>query len=92
MVRGELYSAHGGRGGAVCRPRSASGALCGCCGLKAGCGDPCVKAGDRCDDEALRLLLLGFLEGPVFRVPMDQEFFHIGGSHVVFDAARCASR
>jgi hypothetical protein len=59
--------------------------------LNKGCGDPFVKAGDRGDDEALCLLNLRFLEGAVFWVPLDKEFFHISGVLVVFDSAGGAS-
>ena len=56
-----------------------------------GVGTPCGKAGDRSNDEALCLLCLRLLEGVVFWIPLDHEFFHISGSPVVFDAARGAS-
>ncbi len=56
-----------------------------------GCGDSFFKVGDRSYEEALRLLDLCPLEGAVSWVPLDKEFFHKCGSHVVFDAARSAS-
>ena len=69
----------------------ASGAFCCRGGLYEGCKDSCFKVGDRCDDEILCLLYLRHLEGAVFWVPLNKEFFHKGGSPVVFDATRGAS-
>ena len=54
------------------------------------CGDSCFKAGDRGDEDVLCLLYLRLLEGVVFWVPLDKEFFHQDESLVVFDAARGA--
>jgi len=70
---------------------SASGAFCCRGGLYEGCADSRFKAGDRGDEEALCLLDLHLLEGAVFKVPLDKEFFCKGGSPFVFDAARGAS-
>jgi len=68
---GELYAALGVLREALRGYGSASGVI-GCRGgLSEGCGDPCVKAGDRGDDEALCLLCLRLLEGSVFWAPLD---------------------
>ena len=67
----ELYPAPGIGREAVRFPGPASGALGGRSGLYERSGDPLVKAVDRGDDEALRLLRRCFLEGAVFRVPLD---------------------
>jgi hypothetical protein len=77
---------------AVSRLGSASGALCVRIGLYEGCGDPIVEVGNGRDGEALQLLLLSLLKGAVFKVPLEYEFFYVGGSRVVFNAAGCAPR
>ncbi len=67
----ELYTAPGIGREAVRFFGPASGALGGLSGLYQRIGDPLVKAVDRGDDEALSLLRQCFLEGAVFRVPLD---------------------
>jgi hypothetical protein len=91
MMRGRIVPCTWCRAGCARGFGPASRAL-GCLGgLNEGCGDPCVKACDRGNDEALCLLYLCLLEGAVFWVPLDLEFFRKSGSLVVFDAARGAS-
>ncbi len=45
--------------------------------------DPFVKARDGGDGEAVRLLCFRLLEGASFRIPLDQEYLHVGGSFFV---------